>query len=475
MLEFKESKFYKLLQDFFINNNKETFLQMLGEFYNRTEGIIIKNEMQDEIIKELREMFLLFNEEGIDENIVREKVNYFVENNEKIQDIITKIIKNTNNIKNITSQLEHMKYYATPEMFGAVGDGVTDDSVILQKIIDTAGVLIGNPHKIYKGNIHITKSYTTIKNLNLKGTITFASGLRFVRIEHCNINAEGNEYGICAESNVTKLYIDDCYITNANVCGLYLIDCWDSVLTKLSLSSNKKGFYAYQFNNGTFQGTAYGNEIGIEILGSTSCTVTGTLQENKLNGAVINSVHASEFRLYLEQNGYQGTDYQTQSQCLIGRNESRCIGTKFTLYGMGGSGSNMESKFGATIMSAINCEINGYFTRHTESGLRITSSCVDCIANVTDLNHTDYGYDNKLVNRLVLLPNLVKSNTVFNISEKNNILYHIRTKNNKVYESSLEKLSSTTAIIRVEDNDGTRPTDVDICCYYAYNGIKTSI
>ena len=45
MIEFKESKFYKLLQDFFINNNKETFLQMLGEFYNRTEGIIDKNKM----------------------------------------------------------------------------------------------------------------------------------------------------------------------------------------------------------------------------------------------------------------------------------------------------------------------------------------------------------------------------------------------------------------------------------------------
>ena len=106
MVEFKESKFYKLLQDFFINNDKETFIQFLAEFYNKTEGIVIKNEMQDELIKELREMFLLFNEKGIDDNIVREKVNYFVENNEKIQDIITKIIKNTNNVKNITSQLD---------------------------------------------------------------------------------------------------------------------------------------------------------------------------------------------------------------------------------------------------------------------------------------------------------------------------------------------------------------------------------
>ena len=106
MIEFKESKFYKLLQDFFINNDKETFLQMLAEFYNRTEGIIDKNKNQDELIKELRELYIKFNEEGIDENIVREKVNYFVENNEKIQDIIVKIIKNKNNIENITSQLD---------------------------------------------------------------------------------------------------------------------------------------------------------------------------------------------------------------------------------------------------------------------------------------------------------------------------------------------------------------------------------
>ena len=98
MVEFKESKFYKLLQDFFINNNKETFLQMLAEFYNRTEGIIDKNKNQDELIKELRELYIEFNEKGIDENIVREKVNQFVENNEIIKDVKAKLIINTNKI-----------------------------------------------------------------------------------------------------------------------------------------------------------------------------------------------------------------------------------------------------------------------------------------------------------------------------------------------------------------------------------------
>ena len=87
MSKFEESNFYKALQDFFINADKKTFLQFLAEFYNRTEGIIDKNNIQDDLIKELRELYLEFNEKGIDNNVVIEKVNYFLENNVKIKDI----------------------------------------------------------------------------------------------------------------------------------------------------------------------------------------------------------------------------------------------------------------------------------------------------------------------------------------------------------------------------------------------------
>ena len=116
--KFEESNFYKALQDFFINADKKTFLQFLAEFYNRTEGIIDKNIIQDDLIKELRELYLEFNEKGIDENIVKEKVDYFLGNSVKIKDITSQLDTKANKTEtsNIQQQVNNL-------VLGAVGDG----------------------------------------------------------------------------------------------------------------------------------------------------------------------------------------------------------------------------------------------------------------------------------------------------------------------------------------------------------------
>ena len=108
MIGFTESNFYKALQDFFIDNNKDTFLQMLSEFYNRTEGIIEKNETQDELINELRELYIKFNEEGIDKNIVKEKVKFFIENSVEIKNIVSELKQKAdlNKVKKMALELE---------------------------------------------------------------------------------------------------------------------------------------------------------------------------------------------------------------------------------------------------------------------------------------------------------------------------------------------------------------------------------
>ena len=174
MIEFKESKFYKLLQDFSLNNDKETFLQLLAEFYNRTEGIIDKNIIQDELIKELRELYIEFNEKGIDDNIVREKVNYFVENSNKIQDIITKLIKNTNNIKNITSQLKDIVNYnvAQSPLFN-VNDVSIAINDIVGKLKENDNIFLPNISCKFKNTINLTNIPNGV-TIDFRGELTEA-------------------------------------------------------------------------------------------------------------------------------------------------------------------------------------------------------------------------------------------------------------------------------------------------------------
>ena len=46
--------------------------------------------------------------------------------------------ENEKNQEKISSQLEHITTYITPEMFGCIGDGIIDDTVNLQRCIDYA-------------------------------------------------------------------------------------------------------------------------------------------------------------------------------------------------------------------------------------------------------------------------------------------------------------------------------------------------
>ena len=152
MVKFEESNFYKALQDFFINSDKKTFIEFLAEFYNRTEGIIDKNNIQDDLIKELRDLYLEFNEKGIDKNIVRQKVNYFLENSVKIKDIISKLTTNTNNIKNIDSQLDNKANQSDLEVeraridsFTRLSEGsTTGDAELIDARIGTDGEVYSN-------------------------------------------------------------------------------------------------------------------------------------------------------------------------------------------------------------------------------------------------------------------------------------------------------------------------------------------
>ena len=250
MIEFKESKFYKLLQDFFINNNKETFLQMLAEFYNRTEGIIDKNKSQDDLIKELRELYIEFNEKGIDENIVIEKVNYFVENNVKIKDINAKLVINTNkiddvntklntntsNIENLHSQLDNSmnklttnennacpKFCLDFEMYENESLESCKAQIDVVKSFGFKEILICVKHTLTKGtwtDITAVNPYNTVK-----AVIDYASSLGIKTIglkPHFNDNNNGTSWFRMESMSYTETWLSGVYksvlMNLANIC-----------------------------------------------------------------------------------------------------------------------------------------------------------------------------------------------------------------------------------------------------------------
>ncbi len=192
MSNFQESNFYKTLQDFFINSNKETFVQFLAEFYNsinlhHKDVDYIKNHQQEQL-----------------ENYVKNNINTLIKIDlEKFKNDILSIINNKN--------------YVTPEDYGCVGDGVTDDYEGLNKMFNYKdnSVIVFPKNKTYrvKRGITIEKQNITVYGNNScikfsdnstvlqdiyerKTTTTIASTLLF--IHNCdnfkcyNLNLDGN-------------------------------------------------------------------------------------------------------------------------------------------------------------------------------------------------------------------------------------------------------------------------------------------
>ena len=202
MSKFEESNFYKALQDFFINADKKTFLQFLAEFYNRTEGIIDKNNIQDDLIKELRDLYLEFNEKGIDENIVREKVNYFVENNEKMKNINKKLNNIEQKIKEINVLVD----------LGCKNNGSFDNTSILQNAIEnnkTNGCILYFPRGVY-----CHTGLTLYSNISILGENPNNTKLKNTSTTNDSIKLIGDGYDWPQEYFIQDIQITSDKITN---------------------------------------------------------------------------------------------------------------------------------------------------------------------------------------------------------------------------------------------------------------------
>lgn len=128
---------------------------LLCEVVEKMNEVITNNNIQNETVNSLYEAFLAL------KNYVD---NYFdsIDFQELVDNKINEMVSDGSLIRLISSYLN----YVTPEMYGCVGDGTTDDTINFKNAIQSGLKIIGDKTKIYKIDQIIIPNNIEIENCN---------------------------------------------------------------------------------------------------------------------------------------------------------------------------------------------------------------------------------------------------------------------------------------------------------------------
>lgn len=284
-------------------------------------------------------------------------------NNTKIKSGLQSIFSTSITIQGSWNILESF-----PEWFGASGNGVTNDTIPFIKALGfNCSVILSNNYNLNGNTVQITgqnisiigKGHSDNTGVITNGCLKLVSPSRFITIKSLKIiNTNSSvSYGILAEESITKLILDDIYVTGCIIAGISLTDCWDTVIQNSNFTSNNYGLQLKScYSSSIRKCNAYYNNIGLDVNGDAGSYYDMTVQENKLTGALFNGAWGCVIDLYAEQNGYQGTNAQETSQIYVSANTGQdpSSGNLITGYFIGGIGSSMESTYNVYLNYASN-------------------------------------------------------------------------------------------------------------------------
>lgn len=320
-----------------------------------------------------------------------------------------------------------------PEWCGAIGDGIMDDYNAFVKALGfNCDILLTKNYNFNSKVLQIKREKLTIKGINeggyragiKNGSIELVSSSNFITIKDIQIiNNNVVEYGIFAKDSITKLILQNIYITKCAVSGFSLVNCWDTVFENCNATANNVGFDLTScYSSSLKKCNAYYNTIGLKINKDAASYYHLTIQENTKTGALIYNAICDVFNIYAEQNGWKGTTIAEKAQIWIGHlpKEEGCYNCNMNLYLNGGKNSEMESSYNFYGEDIHDCVLNIFSLRAKEVGVTLTSSSsynsVTTNYSVSDtITVTNNGIFNVINNSSVCKYEFLKDNTIFNI------------------------------------------------------------
>lgn len=229
--------------------------------------------------------------------------------------LLKNVIKHENeDIPELRSHLEKMKYYVTPEMFGAIGNGIEDDTLALQKAIDTGkpvfcskkysftSITLNTSKFVSMGElISINKSgYGIIINTNnsyiyIEKYTSLCGGIDIIPENNLLYNVTLNVKECVAEGNTINFAQQNKAVQYCYFYGFYVSNTANALNVYIDTPSENSNTW---FNENHFEGCHFQSLLGYAI--SMKCTTT-----NKIDGNYFNNISPEASKYFCElQNVY---------------------------------------------------------------------------------------------------------------------------------------------------------------------------
>lgn len=193
---------------------------------------------------------------------------YFKETSGAIEEKYTERLNGIDSsLEDVKTNVKYLNVYYTPEMFGAKGDGITDDTKAVQQAIDYAGingtVILPKKDNFYKISAPIELKYKGLKIIGnnhlgnttcgfiCSGSMTNAFEISedYIHLEdiyiNCNNNCNVGLYGVNTVKSNSRIFLKNINIANALEISFDLQIYLSVIQLCNSYRSKGKGFYIH--------------------------------------------------------------------------------------------------------------------------------------------------------------------------------------------------------------------------------------
>ena len=463
----------------FYNVNDENFKEFMAEIYKEMltthrDVQYVKEHLTEEIVKIL-EKYLVDGKFNIN---IEEKVNEFLENNQEIKDINAKLIINTSNIENITTQLEQNTKYLNNIGFnfieqGGVKGDYGNNRQVLQTLIKTLNTMGGGTIFIPEGIYYFERvSNNADYSIKILSNVSIRGAGRGRTVLKCGRNEDTSFYSLfwnCDQGIIkTNMKFEDFTVDMSDMASkdvpyshkgkAFYIQCnTNSVYRDLELIGTPSTALGIDFLNnviidnvdcdtcGRLWTPNYTNSLGQKIEGPGGAGIgigTGFLPVENVKVVNCTCRKCGHFGIFFEHQALFGTGTELSKGVIIANNivtDSRC-------YGIGVRGGYNYTVSGNQVYG---CAKDGIFLNSGENGTEPNNgNLLDLVyINISGNTCTNNGFNgitidgSSKVNGVKINGNLVAENKKYGIALgdrnlKNNSRNNISVTNNTIIGNS---------------------------------------